>query len=173
MKRLLLAAALLFPIPSMADPTEDAEYIVSQTVTQEMFRGAFAAQRGVIISAIQNDLRQSGINLKKPDRFFDLFIDAFIDEFTDGMRDATVGIYLNQFTEAELADIAAFYRSESGQSLIARTPELMQETALLGQQIGMRAGANAGPRLADRLREEDILAPEDSSLRDRLLDMLE
>jgi hypothetical protein len=49
----------------------------------------------------------------------------------------------------------------------------MQESARLGEKVGMQAGMNAAPRLADQIRDEDILAPEDKSLRERLIDFLE
>ena len=174
MKLRSIAAILVFSaVPALSGPQEDANYIVSQTFTEEMFRGAISAQRKVLISAIQNDMRRHGIELKKPERFFDLFLEAFIDEFTEGMRAEAATLYVDLFTPEELEGIAAFLRTEAGQGLIRKTPALMQQSSMLGQRIGMMAGVRAGPRLAEQIREEDILAPDDKPLRERLIDMLE
>lgn len=172
---LLKATALsiaLLGTGAQADPQADADYIVSQTMTREMFEGAIAAQRSLIISAIQNDLRAQGINLPDPDRFFDLFLEEFIAEFTDSMRDQSASIYLDRFSAEELADIAGFYRTPAGQALVAATPDLMMAGAEMGQQAGMQAGMNAAGRLADRIEAEGLIEIEDPGMMDRLLDAL-
>jgi len=174
MKR-VYAAALSLTLCSgsaLADPQADADYIVSQTMTRDMFEGSIAAQRGLIISAIQNDLRAQGITLPDPDRFFDLFMEEFIGEFTDSMRDQSASIYLERFSAEELADIAAFYRTASGQALVAATPDLMMAGAEMGQRAGMQAGVNAAGRLADRIENEGLVEVEDEGMMDRLLNAL-
>ncbi len=158
--------------PSQADPKTDADYIVSQTVTRTLFEGALAAQRPLIIGAIQNDLRSKGVTLPDPDRFFDLFIDEFIDEFTQEMQAQTASVYLATFSGQQLADIADFYKTEAGQALIEVTPALMIEGARMGQIAGEKAGANAGRRLAARIESEGLVVVDDPSLLGPLLDAL-
>lgn len=170
--RATLLTLIFFGTPLHADPQGDADYIVSQTMTKRIFEGAIAAQRPVIVGAIQNDLRQRGITLPDPDRFFDLFMDEFIDEFTQSMQDQSASIYLDRFTAAELAEIAAFYKTPAGQSLVAATPDLMMAGAEMGQRAGMQAGLNAGRRLADRIESEGLLVIDDPSLTQQLLDAL-
>lgn len=166
------ALALVLATSAHADAQADADYIVSQTMTKEMFEGAIAAQRSMIVSAIQNDLRAQGITLPDPDRFFDLFLEEFIGEFTDSMRDQSASIYLDRFSADELADIAAFYRTPSGQSLVAASPDLMMAGAQMGQQAGMQAGMNAATRLADRIEKEGLVIVDDPGLMNRLLNAL-
>ncbi|MEM8577857.1 MAG: DUF2059 domain-containing protein [Pseudomonadota bacterium] len=164
--------ALSFATQSAADRLSDARYIVSQTVTKEIFEGALVAQRPLIIGALENELRQSGITLSDTQRFFDLFMEEFIDEFTETMQEESTSINLNAFSDQELADIAAFMRSPSGQAFVLATPTVMAEGARIGQIAGTEAGRNAGPRVAERLRTEGITMTQDEGMMDRLLDFL-
>ena len=161
-----------FGSQAFADAQADADYIVSQTVTREMFAGALNAQRPLITGAMQNNLRAKGIQLPDPDRFFDFLMSEFLDEFTETMQGQTSSIYLDNFSEKQLQDIADFFRTDSGQAFIAATPKLMLEGARMGQIAGQAAGANAGKRLAARIKEEGLIVVDDPGLLSRLLDAL-
>ncbi len=174
MKSFTLAVALFAGLgvtPIYAD-SKSADYIVSQTVTKEMFEGAITAQRSVLISAIQHDFQKNNITLPDPERFFDLFLAEFIDEFTESMRAQSAEIYLQNFTSEQLVDIATFFKSDAGQAYIAATPTLMLEGARMGQKAGQKAGQNAGKRLAKRIKEENLIVFEDKNMLDKLLDLL-
>lgn len=158
--------------PTRADPRSDAEYIVNQTVTRALFEGVFAATRPMMIAAIQHNFREKGISLPDPDRFFDLLMAEFMDEFVQSMRAQTAQIYLETFSEQEIAGIATFYRSEAGQALIKATPTLMMAGAKMGREAGQRAGENAGKRLAARIRAEGLIQVDDPGLLSKLLDAL-
>ena len=172
-RRFVLACAIVFaPSAVVADPQADAEYIASQTVTREMFEGILAVQRPVIVDAVQHRLSEGGILLPNPNRFFDLIMEEFVGEFTDGMRDQTADIYLAAFSPEHLAEIAAFYKSEAGQAMIAATPGLMMAGAEMGEEAGRRAGANAGRRAAQRLESEGLIIVEDPALLRKLIDAM-
>lgn len=171
--RAVLAATLLtLALPAGADPQADADYIVEQTMTREIFEGAIAAQRPLIVGALENDLRSQGITLSDKERFFDLFLEEFIEEFTASMRSQSAVIYLDAFTPEDLAAIAEFYRTPAGQALLAETPALMMKGAEMGAEAGGQAGLNAAPRLAERLEREGITVTTDPAAMDKLLDTL-
>lgn len=175
MKTLLGTALLMMVVwaaPLHADPQSDADYIVSQTVTKEIFEGALSAQRPLIIGAMENNLRAQNITLTDPERFFDLVMSEFIDEFTDAMQEQSADIYLRNFSADDLAEIAAFMKTDAGQAFTQATPVLMMEGARLGQIAGQRAGQNAGRRVADVIEAEGLIVVEDASVLDRLLDTL-
>ena len=167
-----LAVILALAPSAQADPRADAAAIVQATVTADIVSGALSAMRPVLISAISNDLQRLNIQLADPERFFDVFIEEFQAEFIAVMRDEMVDIQLNNFTPQELSDIAAFYTTSSGRALIAKTPVIMQASALIGQRAGQRAGQNAAPRVAARLEAEGIPMTTDPSLGQKLLDIL-
>ena len=47
-------------------------------------------------------------------------------------------LYMQTYTEQELDDIIAFYRSPSGASMIAKQPELLSKSMAIGQQSAQR-----------------------------------
>ena len=168
-----LVFALAFAAtPVWADAEADAAYIVEQTVTRDLFEAAISAQRPVIIGALQNDFREKGISVSDPERVFDLFIEEWIVEFTEAMRAQSSAIYLELFSSNELEEIAAFFRTDTGQAYIAGSPELMQRGAEMGQKAGFLAGVNAGPRLAKRIEEEGLSIVEDPGLFKQIIDAL-
>lgn len=167
-----LALALTVPTLSTADPQSDAQFIVSQEMTKAIFEGAIRAQRPIIVSAIQNDLRTQGITLPDPDRFFDIFMEEFIGEFTASMQAQAAPIYLNAYSDEELAGIAAFYKTDAGQAMLRKAPELMMAGAQLGERAGLEAGEKVADRVAERLETEGINYFEDQSMMQRLLDAL-
>ena len=102
---------------------------------------------------------------------FDIFIDEWIDEFTASMQRQTGQIYFDLFSEKEIADIAGFYRTDSGQALIEQTPALMQAGAQLGQVAGQQAARSTNEAVANRLEREGITIG-DKSLTQKILDAL-
>ena len=141
-------------------------------MTETMFRGALTARRPLIVAALQTNYRKLGIKLNDPERFFDLFMEAFVAEFAEAMRRETVPLYLKTLSPEDLAALATFYRTDAGQHLIAATPAIFQESAQIGNRVGAVAGARAGFRLADQLRDENLLQAEDGSTVQKLIEML-
>lgn len=175
MKQVFYATAIALTClttPAQADPQADIDYIISQTVTRPLFEAALEAQRDLITGAIQNDLRVKGITLTDPDRFLDLLVGASIDEFTLEMQEQTKTTYRSTFSDKELMDIAAFYKTDSGQALINATPLLLSEGSRLGRIAGEKAGLNAGRRLGDRIENEGLIVTEDPGVLQQLLDYL-
>ena len=171
MIRPLLCATLLCVTPVFADPQQDAEYIVSQTVTKSIFETALTAQRDIIIGAIANDLRENDLELTDPERYFDIIVEEFIDGFTHAMQEQSVDMYLELFSDEDLADIAMFYKTPAGKTLVATTPTLMLRGAQMGAAAGEAAGAQVGGRIVKRLEAEGIQPFTDPSMMDRLRDM--
>ncbi len=174
MKRFLYFCVVLacLGIPAKADPQADVDYIVSQSITREIFEAVFEVNRSVIISAIQNDLRAKGITLPDPHRFYDLLMAEFMAEFVESMRDQSAAIYIATFSEEELKDIAAFIKTSSGQAYFSASKTLMEAGSQMGEQAAQKAGVNAGKRLAARIESEGLMEFDDPGILSRLLDTL-
>lgn len=71
---------------------------------------------------------------KKP-KFVEI-MNTFMGKYMswDLMKDQMAALYAQEFTEKELKDLAAFYRSPLGIKLNQKQPALFQKGALLGQQ---------------------------------------
>lgn len=173
MKSLMTSAALTLALclPAQAGPQEDIDYIVEQTVTRDLFEAALHTQRGMIISATQAQLAAKDVTISDPEQFFDIFVDEWIEAFTDSMRAQTGTLYRDLFSDQELADIAEFYATPSGQAMIRQTPQLMKDAGALGQRAGIAAMETVGPRLARRLKAEGVEIGTQSQMQ-KLLDAL-
>jgi hypothetical protein len=56
-------------------------------------------------------------------------------ELMDEMVNVSVEVYARHFTAAELREITAFYRSPVGTKLLAKMPELQQESMRASQRV--------------------------------------
>jgi hypothetical protein len=48
------------------------------------------------------------------------------------LKEGLVAIYTSEFTEAELREMTAFYRTPTGRKMVAKLPRLMQKSSELG-----------------------------------------
>ncbi len=60
----------------------------------------------------------------------------FFDDYMsfDSLRDEVVSLYTAEFSEAELKQIAAFYRSPVGRKITDKMPDLLGKAAQIGAQ---------------------------------------
>lgn len=154
---LLLAASLSATPP--AQPASDAhvkaalELIVASRTDQ-----TFNQMKDPTGRMVQSTVAQfNGCESAKPvlDEFAQKmgevkFSDAQIDE----VRKDVAGIYADVFTQAELDEMTAFFKSAVGQKMLDKTPEVMQRAAQASQartqDTMQKAGTVAqgfGPRL--------------------------
>ena len=69
--------------------------------------------------------------------------------------DAVIVIYSRYFTIAEVNDMVAFYKTETGRKVIRVLPELMAESMAMGAKWGEHiVGPLAAERVRDKLRHE-------------------
>lgn len=82
-------------------------------------------------------LKQASANLPEDKRAkFIEVMNTFVAKYInwDMIKDQLASVYAQQFTEKELKDLAAFYRSPLGLKLNDKLPILTQKGAELGQQ---------------------------------------
>jgi hypothetical protein len=62
-------------------------------------------------------------------------IKAFYKKYmgADTLRDDVIDLYAEIFTEAELKDIIAFYKTKAGRKTLEKVPEIMQRSMQLAQ----------------------------------------
>lgn len=95
-----------------------------------------------------------------PGKAFDILeqeYDAVEDDVVTAMVAATVALYVESFTAAEMDAIAAFYRTPAGMKALREMPALSREGAAAGQAIGERLGAVAAQRAMSRIRAEGLM----------------
>ena len=69
--------------------------------------------------------------------------------------DVLAGIYAQNFSVDELHDLTAFYRSPTGQKLIARQPIIARASMVAGQQFGQMLVADLKEKIAEELKKRE------------------
>lgn len=101
---------------------ENAIYIVSQNSTDERI-DAELQKFGVVVGDYLNEwLQNYGGTIPDPHKFVVASMGDTLDQVMSLSRADAVPIYLEMFNSRELADIAAFYKTQSGQAFLAQTP---------------------------------------------------
>jgi uncharacterized protein len=54
----------------------------------------------------------------------------------EAMKPELIKLYTETYTEAELKELAVFYKTPVGQKSLTKMPELMQKTAMIGAKLG-------------------------------------
>ena len=69
--------------------------------------------------------------------------------------DMLANIYAQNFSVDELHDLTAFYRSPTGQKLIARQPTIARASMVAGQQFGQTLVADLKEQITEELRKRE------------------
>ena len=64
------------------------------------------------------------------------------------LTDKIAVIYASNFTVSELHDIAAFYRSPTGQKFVAQQPVIAQQSLMVGQQFGQEVARDVQQQMS-------------------------
>lgn len=135
MKRLMVAAVLVLAVVSFC--------VVAQAYTEEHLG---AAEELLIVMNVEGTLSETldvmiSTQLQQAPEIaqFEGVLRTFLAKYMswEYLKDYFVEIYAGAFTEEELREVVAFYRTDVGQKLIRLTPELMNKGMEIGQQIVM------------------------------------
>jgi uncharacterized protein len=111
----------------------------------------------LLMSGVESSVRQSHPGAS--DEKLKLFNEAFEEEITNSTDDLLklqAKIYAEHFSEDELRQLAAFYRSDLGKKYISELPVIMKETVPLGVQWGQMIAPRAINRAMARLKKEGV-----------------
>lgn len=135
-------AWLLMISPAFADPVEDAEYIVDETVTAELLRPVMAAMGESMAAGIRGELLSQGVSLSDEASLViaKIATDHMIDPMVSNMRAGTILAMMENISDEGLSEYRAFLETSAGQELVAATPELAR--------AGERIGAEIAPGIA-------------------------
>lgn len=81
-----------------------------------------------------------------PEEFWSRF-EARITQDAPQLVDSIAVVYARNFTERELNDLLAFYRSPTGRRFRELQPTILTESTAIGQRWGMRIGAEISASL--------------------------
>jgi uncharacterized protein len=93
-----------------------------------------------ILPALIQNLKQAVVQGRpEVEKQYDAMIPVFYESAqkrVDALIDTIAAIYASNFTADELRDVTAFYRTPTGQKLLARQPAIAQQSMAAGQELG-------------------------------------
>ncbi len=149
MKSLLstLVIALVAGLPVMADPMDDALYIVDQTLTQDHLEGGFAAVADLMVGNLQNEVAKGGDTISDDAArvVSQMLSQHMIESMMEAMREPLAKAYVYNLSPESLEAYRAFIETPAGQEVIGTSGALLLESYKIGEQVG---GQVAGPAVA-------------------------
>lgn len=150
------ALGLCLAVPAQADVDSDTKLLADSLFSESTLDATFEVLQPVLAGSIDSQLRAGGLNVSDPDAYTRIFIEEFRTKYADIMREDIRPVLSQMYTPEELADIAAFIQTPSGQKFFATQGDLSRAGAQLGQSAGGRAGVEAIDRIIARLDEAGI-----------------
>jgi hypothetical protein len=145
--------SLLFLAPVQAQsPNAGAEAAAKELIDTMRLTEQFKAVLPVIIRQIKPAIVQ---NRPEVDRDFDALAPKLLGVMgarLDELANAIALIYASNFTESEIRDLTAFYRSPTGQKLLQKLPSVTQQTMIAGQKFGQSTAADLQKQMLEELR---------------------
>ncbi|MEC9251342.1 MAG: DUF2059 domain-containing protein [Pseudomonadota bacterium] len=153
MKRMILAAACAVATMTSAGFAQDREMELARQILGE------TGEIDIAMSAIEDmmPLIEGNIRGIYPDlstRQYAEIMQVYREEFAAARGDfetVFVETYAAEFTEDELEDLLAFYRSDLGRRLTSALPEITEAAGNAGEMVGLRVDQRAAPRVRDIL----------------------
>jgi uncharacterized protein len=124
-----------------------AEELLEQTNVKENTQASFDLIKQMVtkqLRAVKPPQGQTAAPKELADQL-NKILDVVAEEFSwESMREDYINLYAGLFTEEELKDLIAFYRSPAGRAFVKKQPELMKRTLEMTQ----RKVADILPRIA-------------------------
>jgi len=138
MKKILLTLICLAALPIAAIAATDshkkaAEELLIVTNAEKTMERVYPQME----TMFKNIIKQSNIpaeNVEIAERYLQRIMELVMDEISwEKLKPQLIEIYLEVYSESELNEIVAFYKSPTGQKFIAKMPELMTATMKINQ----------------------------------------
>ncbi len=107
----------------------------------------------VMVNAIRQQIHLAKKTLPLPPKAQDDFETEFLNEIkVDDLVQLVVPVYEKYYSESEIDQLTAFYKSPLGQKMVASMPTMMQETSNAGATLGAQIGARVGQKIEVKLK---------------------
>ncbi|TKB46005.1 DUF2059 domain-containing protein [Ferrimonas sediminicola] len=138
MERFLAVVLLLLPVSVWVDP-QSKQQMINELIDVMQMESSTDATYEQMDGMMKGLSAQMGIKPEEQpiyDRFYEKMTELFKEEVSwQKLSPVMVESYQKHFTEREIREMLAFYKTETGQSIIAKQPLVMQEAAMASQQI--------------------------------------
>jgi hypothetical protein len=156
MKKILVALALIFAFTVSAQNNKEADNLdeLFELMDMDSMVETMYDQMQNIYAEVEKDVDISSEELAINQKYQEQMTNIMKKEMSwQAMKVDLKQIYLQNFTESEIAGMLIFYKSPTGQSVLRTMPVVMQETMKLGQAMAQKAIPKI-QALAERKRQE-------------------
>lgn len=157
MKRVIIAA-LFLTMPWIAFAADNAkretvEQLLEVMKTEQTIDAMYAQMDQLFLSVA----KQLGVKESEQpivDRYMTRVAAAMKEEMTwKKMKEPMIDIYIKHYSEKEIKDLLAFYKTESGQAVINKMPLVMKDSMLISQNM-MKGFMPRMKELAQELKQD-------------------
>jgi hypothetical protein len=141
MKKILLALALVFAFTVSAQENKEADNLdeLFELMNMDSMVETMHDQMQSIYTEVEKDFNISSEELAINQKYREQMTSIMKKEMSwQAMKVDLKQIYLQNFTENEIADMIIFYKSSTGQSVLRTMPVVMQESMKLGQAMAQK-----------------------------------
>lgn len=156
MRKIMIAMLLFVSFGSFAAPEHDNKDLKELLNIMDMSSmvNAMYSQMEVMFQGMARDMGVSGEEQPIFDRYFSKMTAVMREEMSwEKMEPEVVRIYSTTFTEKEISDMLAFYKTESGQSVLKKLPIVMQQSMQFSQ-ASVRAVMPKIQKISEELQKE-------------------
>ena len=163
MKHLLFISLMLVSSIVRAETSDSAKRLLIDELLVQT--GQSAKDTGKLFSNVFIEQMTTALKQAKPNidpKAFDVIeqeVKLIIDEalLNDNiMADILYPIYSSRFSEEELKELIAFYKTPLGKQLLQNMPAITQEAMQAGQKFGQSLGPKIQERILARFKSEGI-----------------
>jgi hypothetical protein len=163
--RLMIAAvafslSLLFatsPAPAQAPPPEAPSPEALAAARELVVASRAADQVKRVMPLLMQQLKPAIVQGRpEVDKAYDAVTPILLESLNNRLQefiDRIAPIYARNFTAGELGDIAAFYRTPTGQKLLEKLPGVMQQSLAVGQQFGQTLALDMQQRILEEMKK--------------------
>lgn len=138
MRYVLLCAILTLSFNAAASEDTKREQVVELMNLMNM-SSMMDAMYSQMNAMMQNAYKELGVKPSEQpifDKYYGKMTKVMKEEMNwKKMEPQIADLYVRHFDEKEISDMLAFYKTETGKSVIKKMPLLMQESILIGQQM--------------------------------------
>ena len=158
--RLMIAVlafvATLFAGPASAQAPQPSPQAMASA--RELVIASHAADRIKQFMPLVMQQLKPAVVQGRPDaeKVYDVIVPILLEGFNGRLQEFTdliAGIYARNFSIAELNDVAAFYRTPTGQKLLEKLPAVMQDSVTVGQQFAQSLTVDMQQRIVEEMKK--------------------
>ena len=150
---LVLALLLIVPVRAQS-PDADSEAAAKELVSVIKVSDQFKTLLPLIFKQLKPAIVQNRADVERDyDALVPILQDRMMARISE-LEGSIVTVYASNFSASELRDLIAFYKTPTGQKLLAKTPVIAQQTMAVGRKFGEVAGVEAQHEMVDELRKK-------------------